>query len=293
MVESETMSEKRKKILNLFRRLFTNSKFTAGFGIFMSLVLISIIGRVIVTYNPQRSMFPIAQPPSPEHILGTCGMGRDVFAQICVAIQNSLIIGFFVALITTPIGLALGFISGYYGGILDIALRFIMDIFLLLPMLPILILISTLARITDIFFMALILSIFYWAWFARSVRSETLSLKERDFIRVSKLSGMSGIEIVFTDIFPHMFQWVGARFINTVLSAIMTEVGLGLLGIGPANLITLGMMFYWITGSGAIFRGLWWWWAPPVIVLILLFTSLYYMHLGIDEIINPRLGGEA
>ena len=172
---------------------------------------------------------------------------------------------------------------------MDASLRCMIDTFFLLPMLPILILISALVRIVDVFVMALLLSIFFWAWFARSVRSETLSLRERDFIRVSELSGMSRTEIVFTEILPHMSQWVGARFINTVLAAIMTEVGLGLLGIGPTGTVTLGMMIYWITGHGAIFRGLWWWWGSPVIVLVLLFMSLYSMHVGLDETINPRL----
>jgi len=205
-----------------------------------------------------------------------------------VGVKNSLIIGFIAASIGTVIGMFIGFL-GYYGGIIDFISRFITDIFITLPMLPMLILISSFTKIVDLWVMALILSIFAWAWPARQIRSHMLSLKEREFIYIAKLSNMRSHEIVFQELLPHIFPYISANFFYAILWAITTEVGLEVLGLGPQHTITIGMILYWAFFHSAVFRGIWWWILSPVLGIILILTSLYLIHIGMDEIINPRL----
>jgi peptide/nickel transport system permease protein len=137
--------------------------------------------------------------------------------------------------------------------------------------------------------MALIIGAFAWPSPARQVRAQVLSLKERAFVQIARLSGMSGLEIIFRELMPHMLQWLGANFVNAFIAAILAESGLSILGLGPQRQMTLGMMIYWALSYGAVLQNLWWWWLTPVLTLICLFLALYLIHLGFDEVSNPRL----
>jgi len=256
------------------------------------MVSVSAVGLQLIPYDPMSiGRFPRHLKPSMKHIMGTDGFGRDVFAQLLMGILNSLQIGVTVAIAGTLVGSGIGFIAGFYGGFVDHLLRGITDIFIVIPMLPIIVLIVSSVRKTEIWMLISVLSMFAWAWPSRQVRSQTLSLKERDFIYMAKLSGMKDIEIVFKEIMPHMIQWMSANFINATLWAILTEAGLGVLGLGPKHTMTIGMMIYWVIFCSAIYKGLWWWWFPPLITLACLFLSLYLIYSGLDEIINPRERG--
>jgi peptide/nickel transport system permease protein len=255
----------------------------------MSIVLVAIVGKLTTPYDPTiAGKFTPNVPPSMSHLLGTDSLGRDVLAQLFLGTIQSLIIGLIVASIGTVVGSALGFVSGYYEQI-NMFTRIIIDTFVTVPMLPILILISSFFRTPSILLIAGVLSIFSWAWPARQVRSQTLSIKERDFISMAELSGMNGTEIMFKEIMPHMLQWMIANFVNAILWAMMTEAGLSILGLGPQTTITLGMMLYWANFYTAILRNLWWWWLPPLTMLIVIFLSLYLISTGLDELLNPRL----
>jgi len=274
----------------VLKEVFSNNKLKVGFIMLVVIALMGVVGRRMLPYDPLAAgIFMIDQPPNPKHILGTDSLGRDIFAQLLLGIENSLTIGFIVAIIGTVVGSTIGFVAGYYGGIVDAVLRSITDIFLVIPMLPLLILISSFVRVVDIWMMAMILSIFAWAWPARQIRAQVLSLKERDFVYMAKLSGMGSMEIIFIELMPHMFQWMGANFFNSVVWAILTEAGVEFLGLGPQNTMTLGMILYWAMYHAAVFRGMWWWWVPPIIMIVLIAVSLYLIHIGLDEIVNPRL----
>ena len=275
---------------SLLRNLFSNRTFTIGFILFMAIALTGLIGRRVMPFDPLRTgSFRPNQQPSLGHILGTDSLGRDLFAQLLMSIEYSLIIGLIVATVGTFTGAAVGFIAGYYGGPLDAILRTATDVVIIIPSLPILIVMASFLKVVSIWTMAAILSIFSWAWPARQVRAQTLSLKERDFIHMARLSGMGGTRIVFTEIMPHMIQWMSANFTNATLVAMLAETGLAIIGLGPMGTMTLGMMIYWANSYAAMFRGLWWWWSPPIVTLIGLFTSLFLLHTGLDEIVNPRL----
>src|SRR5438034_393138 len=126
---------------------------------------------------------------------------------------------------------------------------------------------------------AVIIGCFAWAWPARAVRSQVLSLKERPFVHVGLLSGLSGWEIVTGELMPHLLPWLGANFINAFIAAILAESGLSILGLGPQQDVTLGVMIYWALSYGALLQNLWWWWATPVMTLIVVFLALYLVHV--------------
>lgn len=273
--------------------LLRNRKFAAGLAIFLVISAMALVGGVLV--DPQlrgTGRFPPRLPPSPTALLGTDTLGRSIAVQMTQAVPNSLQVGLIAALIGTLVGALIGFTSGYFSGPIDAVLRVLIDVFLSVPSLLFLILIAALVRGVGVQTMALIIGVFAWPSPARQVRAQILSLKERPFVEVARLSGMPSLEIIFRELAPHMLQWLGANFVNAFIAAILAESGLSILGLGPQREMTLGMLIYWALTYGAILQNLWWWWATPVVTLILLFLSLYLIHLGFDEASNPRLQGQ-
>lgn len=270
--------------------LLRNAKFTIGGAIFLALLVIALFGSLAVDPVQRRSgAFPVRLPPGPQAWLGTTSLGQSVAIQLTEAIPNSVQVGLIAAAVGTILGALIGFISGYFGGWVDAILRILIDVFLSVPSLLFLILIAALARGVEVTTMALIIGAFAWPSPARQVRAQVLSLKERGFVQVARLSGMNGLEIIILELMPHMVQWLGANFVNAFIAAVLAESGLSILGLGPQNEMTLGMMVYWALSYSAVFQNLWWWWATPIVTLMALFLALYLVHLGFDEASNPRL----
>ena len=274
--------------------LFGNRKFTVGTIIFAVLLVTALIGGLLVDPAERRTgSAPARMAPSAEAILGTTSLGQSVAIQWTQAVPNSIQVGLIAATLGTLIGATIGLISGYFGGKLDAVLRVLIDVFLSVPSLLFLILIASLIKGVSVTTMAVIIGLFAWAWPARAVRSQALTLKERAFVNVARLNGESEIEIVGRELLPHMLTWLGANFLNAFIAAILAESGLSILGLGPQREMTLGTMIYWALSYGAIFQNLWWWWLTPVITLIVLFLALYLVHLGLDETGNPRTRSHA
>jgi peptide/nickel transport system permease protein len=270
--------------------LLRNRKFSVGMVIFLVLLVVALAGSVFVDPVMRRTgSFPARLPPGPGGPLGTDSLGRSIAIQMTEAIPNSLQVGLIAAFLGTLIGALIGFISGYFGGVVDAVLRVLIDVFLSVPSLVFLILIASLVKGVGVLPMALIIGAFAWPSPARQVRAQVLSLKERAFVQIARLSGMSGLEVIFRELMPHMLQWLGANFVNAFIAAILAESGLSLLGLGPQREMTLGMMIYWALNYSAILQNLWWWWLTPIFTLMSLFLSLYLVHLGLDEVSNPRL----
>jgi peptide/nickel transport system permease protein len=277
------------------RQLLRNRKLMIGSVIFLILVLIPIVAGIMVDPGLRSTgSFPPRRPPSADAPLGTDSLGRSVFIQMTEAVPNSLQVGLIAATLGTLLGAIIGFVSGYFGGIVDVILRILIDVFLSVPSLLFLILIASIVRGVSVQSMAVVIGLFAWSWPARQVRAQVLSLKERNFVEIARLSGMSGLEIVFRELMPHMIPWLSANFVNAFIAAILAEAGLSILGLGPQSQMTLGMMIYWSTiNTSSLLQNLWWWWTTPVITLMLFFLSLYLIHLGLDEISNPRLRSAA
>jgi len=270
--------------------LSQNKKFLIGMIIFLTLAATAVVGSLFVPPEHRRTgSFPARLPPGPGGLLGTDTLGRSIAIQMSEAVPNSLQVGLIAAFLGTLLGALIGFVSGYFGGAVDAVLRVLIDVFLSVPSLLFLILIASLVKGVEVQTMALIIGAFAWPSPARQVRAQVLSLKERAFVQIARLSGMSGLEIIFRELMPHMLQWLGANFVNAFIAAILAESGLSMLGLGPQREMTLGMMIYWALSYAAILQNLWWWWLTPVLALMCLFLSLYLVHLGFDEVSNPRL----
>src|SRR5215203_3364269 len=274
--------------------LLGNRKFVWGSAVFLAITLTAIIGGLRISDADRRTgAVPARQEPASDWILGTTSLGQSVAVQWTEAVPNSLQVGLIAATIGTIVGAIVGLTAGYFGGKIDAALRVLIDVFLSVPSLLFLILIASLVRGVGVLDMALIIGIFAWAWPARAVRAQALSLKERPFVQVAHLSGMSNVEIVGRELLPLLLTWLGANFLNAFISAILAESGLSILGLGPQQEMTLGTMIYWSLSYSSIFLNLWWWWLIPVVTLMALFLSLYLVHLGLDEVGNPRLRTQA
>lgn len=258
----------------------------------MLVIFVLIIGMFSLIVKPERieiGSCPYERPPSCEYILGTDSLGRDVFSCLALGVKHSLIIGVTAGTLGTIISVIIALISGYKGEKVDILLRNIIDAFLVIPLWPLLIILRSYLGSLSTFELGLLLAAFSWPWAARAMRSQVLSLKERDFVDLARVSGESDLEIVFKELMPNLLPYIGVSFGQSLTWSIIFEVGLELVGLGPAGSITLGLMIYYALRYGAMTGGLWWWIFPPIICIVLLFLGFQLINIGLDEIYNPRL----
>jgi peptide/nickel transport system permease protein len=227
--------------------------------------------------------------PIQLHILGTDNFGRDMMAQLVAGTKSSLFIGLVAGTIATLVGLAVGLLAGYMGGQLDNFLSSVTNIFIVIPSIVILILISVSITSTTAVSIGVIIGLTSWPWTARSVRAQTTSLRNRDHVNLSKLSGHSMLRIIVRDILPYIASYVVMAFILQVASGILAEATLSMLGLGPRNVATLGLMMHWAGIFNALFNGNWWAFFPMVIMISLIHFSLNLMNSGLDQIFNPQI----
>lgn len=225
--------------------------------------------------------------------LGTDNFGRDVLKELVSACGTSILIGLIAGLVATFIGLALGLLSGYVGGFLDDFIMFITNVFTVIPSFVILILISYSIgqEQRGAAVVAVVIGFTSWPWTARSVRSQVISLRNRDHVNLSKLSGHSLVRIVLTDILPYIASYVVMAFILQVSSGILAEAQLSLLGLGPKTTTTptLGLMMNWAMLYAAHINGYWWAYFPIILTITLISFSLNLMNTGMDQVFNPTL----
>ncbi len=277
------------------KRFWKNASFRLKLGLIVTLFFL-ILGFVVF-YIPHTNPFPnnVMQknlPPSSEHFFGTTSQGQDIFWLLIEAIHNSLSIGFIVAFLGTVVGVFVGLIAGFVGGGVDRVLMVITDTFVVIPSLPVLILMTSLMRGSGstVILMALVLALFAWAWPSRQIRSMALTMKERDFIHTAWFSGEGTVQVVVTEILPYALTWSLSNFMNATLSAIASESSLAVLGLSPANLVSLGNMIQWARQYNAIMAGRWNWILPPIIGTILLFVGLFMLITGYNDYMSMKRG---
>src|SRR5205085_4802734 len=233
-------------------------------------------------------------PPSFAHIFGTTGLGQDMFAQIVYGARVSLGIGFFAAIGSTALQVFFGLTSAYFGGIIDDVLSLIINVFLVLPGLPLAIVLASLASVADAankseFVIALVLLFTSWSYGARVLRAQTLSLKEREFVTAARVSGESSRRIIFAEILPNEIALVASTFIGTFVYAVGAEVALEFLGLGDTSRASWGVILYWAQNNAALIVGKWWQFVPAGLCVALVCAGLTFINFGIDELANPRL----
>lgn len=264
-----------------------------GLGILLFLLLFSLIGRNFI--NPEDAYalsVPPDLPPSREHPFGTDSQGKDLLACIILGTSMTLEIGAIAGAIGLGVGTLLGFISGFYGGTVDSIITTVVDVVLTLPSFLILILIASSladpAKMSSVQ-MGLVVSLTSWAYPARAIRAQVLSMRQRPFIMMARLSAMSGPEIIIKELMPNLMPYLATSLAQAVYGGVMASLGLQGLGIGDRRQPFLGMIIWWVQYYSAFLRGMWWWILEPVIVIVLLLTSLSLISFGLDEIANPRV----
>ncbi len=259
------------------------------------LLLLYVFGLVgLLLINPKGSdmgAVPLNLGPSARYPLGTDGLGRDMFAVMVIGIPNTFKIGFLAGAVGVLIGAVIGLFSGYYRGPADAIFSSFADVMLVIPTLAILITVSAYVRVVTVELMAVIVGLLAWPLPARVIRSQTLSLRERLFVQVAKLSGENDFEIITRQILPNLTAYLAATFVGAVSGGILASVGLEVLGLGPQNVPTIGRTLFYAFKYTALLRGMWWWWAPPIVTLAIIFTGLFWMSISLDKIANPRLKG--
>jgi peptide/nickel transport system permease protein len=258
--------------------------------VFLVFVLLMTFLSVVSPYDPGKTfLVALDTPPSLEHIFGTSSRGQDIFWWMTFAVRNSLFLGIVTAVISRIIAIVVGLTAGYRGGWVDKFLMSINDSFVVMPLLPILVLLSFLLRDKmNLFMLALILGIFGWPWDARLIRAQVLSLKERSFSRTAVYSGTGAFQITLNEHLPFVLPIVFATTINNMLWSIGMEVTLSVLGLSDVTTPTIGTALFWANQHGALVAGVWWWLAAPTVVAIILFLGLYLLFSSINEYIDPR-----
>ncbi len=259
-------------------------------SVFLLAVGILSLLSFVSPYDPARTFkVPADMPPSLEHPFGTSSRGQDVFWWMTFAVTNSLSLGLMTAMISRVIAILVGLTAGYRGGIIDRALMSINDSFVVMPVLPVLILLSFLLRSSmSLLTLAFILGLFGWPWDARLIRAQVLSLKERAFTQTAFYSGTGTFRISLNEHLPFVLPVVFATTINNMLWSIGMEVTLSVLGLSNVTLPTLGTAIFWANQHQALVAGVWWWLAAPVLVAIILFLGLYLVFSSVNEYIDPR-----
>jgi peptide/nickel transport system permease protein len=267
-----------------------NPGLVVGLALILALLSIGLIGPhfVHVANAAPTSNIP-DQPPSSDLPLGSDDQGREMLAVLIAGVPLTLRVGFIAGSVGLLIGIILGFLSGYQGGVVDTVIRMVVDTLLTVPGLLVLIIIANSIRgVIDINLMALIVASLAWMHPTRTIRSQVLSFRERGYVQMAKLSGMSGIEIIIRELIPNLLPYLAASFVGAVAGAVLASIGLEALGLGPQNEPTIGMTIYWAISFNAMLRGLWWWWVPPIVIIVVLFMAMFLLSAGLDEIANPR-----
>lgn len=259
-------------------------------AVFLVLVLFLMILSWFSPYDMTKT-FQVGMdlPPSPQHPFGTNTRGQDILFWMAYAVRNSLYLGIITALVSRAIAVLVGLTAGYQGGLMDKLLMSINDSFVVMPVLPILILLSFLLRENmNITILAAFLGIFGWPWDARLIRAQVLSLKERSFTKTAVYSGTGAFRITMTEHLPFVFPVIFATTINNMIWSIGMEVTLGVLGLTSITTPTIGSTIYWANSHQAMIAGVWWWLAAPILVSIILFLGLYLLFSSVNEYIDPR-----
>lgn len=252
-----------------------------------------LFALVLSFFNPEDSIVWNAYPrdikPSLHHFLGTNSMGQDIFWKLTVALRNSLLLSFISLIVSRSIALVIGLLAGYKGGWLDRLLMLFNDSFIIIPVFPLLILLTSILKShMTIPVLAIILGALGWAWDARLFRSQIINLRERTFTYTAKFSGMKDKYIILKEHFPFLIPLVMAASLNNIIWVIGMEITLAILGLSSLDTPTIGTMIYWAHSYQAIMLGYWYWILPPIFLSIFLILGLYTFSLSIGQHLDPR-----
>ncbi|MBN1875340.1 MAG: dipeptide/oligopeptide/nickel ABC transporter permease/ATP-binding protein [Anaerolineae bacterium] len=301
--QEQTSSEATRGI----RVISLNGHLIFGAVVLSFVILFSLVGPLFVdkddsllgSFAPEQRPFWIKeseksmiQADDYPHIFGTDLQGRDIFTTLVYAAAQTLQVGTLTGLISLGLGAMMGVLAGFFPGRLDNSIRFFGDILVAIP--TIAFLMVFVARMDDpsIWVIALSIAALSWPGAARAIRSQVLSLRERQYIAIARANGEREIEVLFREVLPNILPLLLAQFIGAVNGGIGTAMALEVLGLVPTRrYLSLGLMIFWVQRMGGILRGMWWWWGPPILLIAFIFTGLLFLSSGMNVIVNPRLAG--
>jgi peptide/nickel transport system permease protein len=274
--------------------LLRNRKSRLGLAMVGFVVIIAIIAPLISVAHPNDfDITATRQAPSWHHLFGTTDQGSDIFSQVVVGARRSLFLGLAAATLATGIAAILGITAGYTGGVIDDVVTFLTNVFLTIPAIPLLIVVSGYLKNRGMGTMILILAAVLWAFEARILRGQALTLKNRDFIQAAKAAGESTPRVVFGELMPNMISRIAAAFVLVFYIALLVDAGLEFLGLGDMSKTSWGVTLYWAETNSTVLQGEWWPFFFPGAALAFTVLGLVLLLAGIDEVSNPRLRTEA
>lgn len=268
---------------------FGNRTGMVGLVILLAFVIVAALAPLITPYDPYRRAGKPHMQPSIEHLLGTSRQGKDIFSQLIEGGRTSLTVGFVAGISATLIGLMVGISSGYLGGRTDEVLSFFVNVSLVLPALPLIIVFASFVEEASPTIIGLVLAFTGWGWSARTIRTQTLALKTRDFVLAAELMGERRWRIILMEILPNMSSFVVGGFVLATIYGILAEAGLEFIGLGSPSSVTWGTMLYWAMRAQALQTGAWYEVWPPAIAIMVTGAALVLVNFAVDEIANPQL----
>jgi len=278
-----------KGLAMVIRTLWRQPKARVGLLVLLALVAMAVLAPLISPYSPQTATFPVMTGPSSAYLLGTTGGGQDVLSQLIYGSRDSLIVAFGAGALATLLALAVGLLAGYLAGPTDTVLNFVMNLLLVIPALPLMIIISTYSKGGSIWTIVAIIVLVSWAFGGRVVRSRVLSLRSLDFVTAAQFSGDRTGRIIIREILPNMVSLVAAIFFGTATAAVLAEAGLEFLGLGNPATVSWGTMLYWAQNYNVLAQGQWAGIFAPGLCIALLAAAFALLNFGVDELSNPRL----
>ena len=273
--------------------LLHNPKAVFGLCLVGFVIVIALIAPLISVSNPTDfSLLAARQAPSWNHLFGTTDQGSDIFSQVVLGARRSLILGAAAAGLATFLAATLGIFAAYAGGVIDELINFLTSIFLVIPTIPLLVVISGYLKQRGMLTMVLVLGLTLWAFEARILRGQALTIVNRDFVQAAKVAGEPRRRIVFGEIMPNMVSRIAAAFVLVFYIALLVDAGLEFLGLGDTTHVSWGMTLYWAQTNSAVLQGEWWPFLFPGLALVITVVGLVFLLAGIDEISNPRLRGK-
>jgi peptide/nickel transport system permease protein len=271
------------------RRLARNRKAMTGLLILLVFVLAAVLAPVLAPGDPTDFVARPHLAPSRDHWLGTTGSGQDVLDQTIWGARPTLAVGFIVGALTTIVGAAVGMVAGYFRGWVDDVLSLVMNVFLIIPALPLLVVLAAFLEGGGMKGIVFVLTFTGWAWPARVLRSQMLSLREKEFVAAARVTGEHSLRIIFSEILPNMLSIVAATMVGGVIYAIGAEAALEFIGLGNPSVVSWGTNLYWAQNNAGLLVGAWWTFVPAGLCIALVAFALALVNNAIDEITNPRL----
>ncbi|GAB1641884.1 ABC transporter permease [Krasilnikovia sp. MM14-A1259] len=270
-------------------RFVANAKAMTGLIVLGIYILFAIIGSWVAPYDPDARSNAIVQPPSAEHWFGTTHLGQDVLSQILVGTRGVMVVGLTAGVVATVLSVLVGVTAGYLGGAWDETLSALSNVFLVIPALPLIIIVASTLNNAGSTIVALVIGFTSWAWGARVLRAQTLSLRRRDYVEAARATGEKTWRIILFEILPNLTAIIASSFVGTVIFAVTSEITLAFIGVGSISNWNWGEILFWAQSQQALAQGAWWWFVPAGLAIAFLGTALSLINFGIDEFVSPRL----